>query len=194
MCDYKGRLVAWMDGELAENDAAVVEQHVRACAECRDCVAAYEEASRGFAAYYDATLQSATATPARRKLPRWVPVVAGAAAVLAAAVLLVSLLPRFVKPVPAVPQAAVTRPPVASPPVAVEPAAKPVQTVAPVQRRHVAARKKAANTNWAMADPAVQIAIPGEAMFPPGAVPEGVNYIANVSLTDGSVQGIRLQR
>jgi hypothetical protein len=45
-----------------------------------------------------------------------------------------------------------------------------------------------------MADPAVQIAIPADAMFPPGAVPEGVTYIANVSLTDGSVQGIRLQR
>ena len=45
-----------------------------------------------------------------------------------------------------------------------------------------------------MADPAIQIAIPADAMFPPGAVPEGVTYIANLSLTsDGSVQGLRLQ-
>ena len=194
MCDFKGRLIAWMDGELAENEAAGIEEHVRACAECCDRVAAYEEASRGFAAYCDATLQRARSIPAGRKLPRWVPVVSGAAAALAAAILLASLLPRFAKPVPAVPQAAATHSPVASPPVVVVPATRPVQTVAPSQRRQVAIRKKAANGNWAMADPAVQIAIPAEAMFPPGAVPEGVTYIANVSLMDGSVQGIRLQR
>ena len=34
MCKYSERLIAWMDGELAENEAAKVEQHVRACAAC----------------------------------------------------------------------------------------------------------------------------------------------------------------
>ena len=44
-----------------------------------------------------------------------------------------------------------------------------------------------------MADPAIQIAIPADSMFPPGAVPEGVNFVASLSLADGSVQAIRLQ-
>jgi hypothetical protein len=39
---------------------------------------------------------------------------------------------------------------------------------------------------------AIQIAIPAEAIFPPGAVPEGVTYIASLA-PDGSVQSIRLQ-
>jgi hypothetical protein len=73
------------------------------------------------------------------------------------------------------------------------------ETVVPIQARHatshnVAAHKKARRAEFEMAEPAIQIAIPGEAMFPPGAVPEGVTYIANVSLAaDGSVQGVRLQ-
>jgi anti-sigma factor RsiW len=183
MCDFSGRLIAWMDGELAENEATIVEQHVGACQQCRERVAAYQEVSRGFAAYYAATTRTATAamTP-HRKLPRWVPVLAGAAA---AVVLLLALLPRPAKPVPVAPPVAVVRPPITP-----EPATNPLR---PVQRRHVAARRKAPTANWAMADPAIQIAIPAEAMFPPGAVPEGITYIANLSLTDGSVQGIRLQ-
>ena len=53
MCDFSGRLIAWMDGELAENEAAAVEQHVQGCEQCRERVAAYEEVSREFAAYCD---------------------------------------------------------------------------------------------------------------------------------------------
>ena len=36
MCDFSGNLVAWMDGELAGDEAAEVERHVEACAECRE--------------------------------------------------------------------------------------------------------------------------------------------------------------
>jgi len=178
MCDVSGRLVAWMDGELPENEAAVIEQHVRACSECRDRVVRYEEVSHQFASYYEAAAAMRT-----RKLPRWVPVVGAAAA---AAVLLLALLPRSMKPVPAVRQVAV-----APPPVAVRTAATPLK---PAANHHVAAHRRAPRANWAMAQPAIQIAIPAEAMFPPGAVPEGVHYIANLSLAaDGSVQGLRLQ-
>ncbi len=182
MCDFSGRLVAWMDGELAEHEAAEVEQHARVCEHCRERVTAYEEVSRGFAAYYTATTRTAIAAKTPRKLPRFVPVLAAAAATV---LLLLALLPRTVKPVPAPPQVAVVHPPIA-----LEPAAKPLK---PVQRRHVATHRKAPNQDWAMAGPAIQIAIPADAMFPPGAVPEGITYIANLSLTDGSVQGIRLQ-
>ena len=75
-------------------------------------------------------------------------------------------------------------------PVAAEPAIKPIT---PIRRAHAASHRKAPIENWAMAEPAIQIAIPADAMFPPGAVPEGATYVANLSLTDGSVQGIRLQ-
>ncbi len=184
MCDFSQRLVAWMDGELAANEAAAVEQHVQACEPCRGRIAAYEDVSRGFAAYYAATTQTALAPKAQRKLPLWVPIAAATAA--AAVIVLLALLPHSAKsaPIPA-PQAAVVQAPIA-----LEPASKPLT---PVQRRHVVAHRKAPSTTWAMADPAIQIAIPADAMFPPGAVPEGATYIANLSLTDGSVQAIRLQ-
>jgi Putative zinc-finger len=189
MCDYSGRLLAWMDGELGADEAAVVGQHVRVCAECRASVASYEEASRGFAAYYQAAARPAIVTRMPSKLPRWVPVVAVAA--VAAAVLVVMLLPRSVKVEPApAPRLAQVPAPVA---VGTAPVETAVKRVAPVQHRHAAARRKAANTNWAMAGPAIQIAIPADEMFPPGAVPDGVSYFANVSLTNGSVQAVRLQ-
>ena len=48
--------------------------------------------------------------------------------------------------------------------------------------------------NWLPAEPAIEIAIPADAMFPPGALPEGVNFTANISIAaDGSAQQVRLQ-
>ena len=44
MCDFSGRLVAWMDGELGANEAAEVEQHVAGLRGMpRMQVSAYEE-------------------------------------------------------------------------------------------------------------------------------------------------------
>ena len=184
MCDFSGRLIAWMDSELEANEAAVLERHVRACAECRARVAAYEDVSRGFAAYCDVVLETAMVAKIHGKLPRWVPVVAGAAAV-AVVLLVMASLPRSVKPIPVISRVAEARPPIAP--------KTATNTPNPVQRRHAAAHRKTQTANWAPAEPAIQIAIPGDAMFPPGAVPEGVNFVANLSLADGSVQGIRLQ-
>jgi len=180
MCDFSGRIVAWMDRELPDNEAADVERHVRACAECRSRVAAYEEASRAFVAYYDVVRGARKG----RRLPYWVPVLSGAAT--AAAVLLLMFLPASVQQIP-------VRVQVAEVPSAVglQTASAPVKRV---HRRHVVAPVKTRNANWALAEPAIQIAIPAEAMFPPGAVPEGVNFIADLSIgADGSVQGLRLQ-
>jgi Putative zinc-finger len=180
MCNFSGRLVAWMDGELAEPEAEEIERHVAICGECRGCISACENASRDFAAYYQT---AARAAKPPRRLPRWVPIVAATAAT--AAIALLALIPRSAKQVPAPPQVTIARPPVA-----VEPAIKPLT---PVHRAHATAHRKAPTANWAMAEPAIQIAIPADAMFPPGAVPEGVNFVANLSLADGSVQAIRLQ-
>ena len=112
MCDFSGRLIAWMDCELEANEAAVLGLHVRGCAECRERVAAYEDVSRGFAAYCNVMLETAMVTKIHRKLPRWVPVVAGAAAV-AAVVLVLASLPRSVQPVPVIPRVAEARTPIA---------------------------------------------------------------------------------
>jgi hypothetical protein len=41
----------------------------------------------------------------------------------------------------------------------------------------------------------VQIAIPAEAMFPPGAAPNEMNFIAELTIAaDGSVQQVRLRQ
>jgi hypothetical protein len=178
MCDFSGRLVAWMDRELPDNEAADVERHVRGCSECRRRVETYEQVSRAFVAHCDAVMEGTT-----RRRPRWVPVLASAAA---AAVLFLVFQPASVKQSP-------VRPPVAdaSPAIVLETAPKPVKTV---HRRRGTAPAKTPNANWALSEPAIQIAIPVEAMFPPGAVPEGITFIADVSIAaDGSVQGLRLQ-
>jgi len=179
MCDFSGRLVAWMDRELPDNEAADAERHLRDCSECRRRVDAYKQVSRAFIAHCDAVMDGTT-----RRRPRWVPVLASATS--AAAVLFLVFQPASVKQIP-------VRPPVAdaSPAIMLETAPKPVKTV---HRRRGIAPAKTPNANWAQPETAIQIAIPVEAMFPPGAVPEGITLIADVSMAaDGSVKGLRLK-
>ena len=220
MCEYSGRLIAWMDGELGANEAAELEQHVRACAACRECLSSYEAASRDFAGYYESSTRAAIAPLPKRRLPIWVPVAAGVAAV--AAMLVFALVPRSSKQAPTVQQAAaapakstagmetlVVHPPVnpdgtadkeiaeagsrqelkrSAEPVRIGTASRPALT-----RGVHGTGSRSTKSEWAMTEPAIQIAIPADAIFPPGAVPEGVTYIANVSLgPDGVVQGIQL--
>jgi len=43
-------------------------------------------------------------------------------------------------------------------------------------------------------EPVIQIAIPAEEMFPPGAVPEGMHFVADVTIAaDGSAERLRLR-
>jgi Putative zinc-finger len=60
MCDFSGKLIAWMDGELSERDAADVERHVSACGKCRELLPAYKQASGAFEAYCEATFAGGT--------------------------------------------------------------------------------------------------------------------------------------
>jgi len=181
MCDFSGRLVAWMDRELPDNQAAEVERHVRDCSECRRRVDAYAEASRAFVAYFDAAIGERT----RHRLPRWVPVLLSGAA---AAVLLLVFQTASIELIPVQPRVADVAPAVV---VETETAPRPVKRVF---RRHMLTPMKPPAANWALAEPSIQIAIPVEAMFPPGAVPEGITFIADLSVAaDGSVQGLRLQ-
>jgi hypothetical protein len=170
-----------MDRELPDNEAADVELHVRDCSECRRRVDSYEEVSRGCVAYFDAAIGQKT----RSRLPRWVPVLLSSAA--AAAMLLLVFQPANIEEIPVQPRVAD-----AAPAVVLETVARPVKKG---HRRRMIAPVKPPNTNLALAEPAIQIAIPVEAMFPPGAVPEGITFIADVSMAaDGSVQGLRLQQ
>jgi anti-sigma factor RsiW len=55
MCEYSGRLIAWLDRELPDQEATNVEWHVGQCAECRKAVSEYEDVSRAFLACYEAS-------------------------------------------------------------------------------------------------------------------------------------------
>ena len=193
MCEYSGKLVAWLDHELMGDEMIQVERHFRDCSECRRQADAYREVSRTFGAYCDAV--STTETKAGRRIPRWVPALSTAAAVVFAALLLVFVLHTRVKS-PA--------------PLAVKPAVKmalpavipePVRETAPAARRTVHRRHEpepvqvqSKNVNWAPTEPAIEIVVPAESMFPPGAVPEGFAFTADLSIApDGSAQQIRLR-
>jgi anti-sigma factor RsiW len=103
MCDFSGKLIAWMDGELPDDEAAAVDRHLGKCSECRERVDTYRGVSRAFAAYCATAAESAT----RRRSRPWLPVLAGAAA----AVVLAIVLPMTVfRPVTASKLTAVQRP------------------------------------------------------------------------------------
>jgi len=190
MCDSSGKLIAWLDHELPENEAADVERHVRSCAECQSNVNAYEEAGSVFDAYCGAVLESKT----QRRLPRWTPVLASAAATAAAVGLMLAFWPAPVEKLP------LHSPGVAAPPaIAFRGGLTPNtrnprrRVVAPVQNE-MRNREQTEDENWMAAQPAIQIAIPGDAMFPPGAVPEGVSFVAYLNVAaDGSAERLHLR-
>jgi anti-sigma factor RsiW len=181
MCEFPDRLIAWLDRELPDEESAAVERHLRMCAECRQRVSDYEEVGSAFASYCD---RSQTVRLMRR-LPLWAPLVAGAG--VAALLALWFVLPR--SPVQQLP----LRPlPVASAPaIAFETAPVAARVV---YRRVAVPPAQNQETPWRPTEPAVQIVIPADGMFPPGAVPEGFSFVANVSIgPDGSPQALRLR-
>jgi anti-sigma factor RsiW len=184
MCEYQGKLIAWLDCELSSEVAAEVEAHVQSCKECRNQVAVYGDVSRRLDAYCEATLEAKMP----HRMPRWVPALSGV--VVAAAVMLVAF-----------PRARVESPPI-HPPVRIPiAAAVSVRDMAPetvagkkILKRRARKIVPDKTSNWLPSGAAVEIAIPAEAMFPPGAVPEGMNLIAELSIApDGSVERLRLR-
>ena len=193
MCDFPGKLIAWLDRELREREAAEVQQHVQGCKECQNRVNAYEQVGIAVNAYCDEAL--ASTVPGGR--------ISWQLALSAAAVVGIGLLLVF-------PRARVEQT-IARQPVAVAPALHDATTVAPpaiafetppapekpqrnVHQHPATPAAQNPARNWVSAEPAIQIAIPAEAMFPPGAVPEGINFVADLSIgPDGSAQGLRLQ-
>jgi hypothetical protein len=212
MCDYSGRLVAWLDREMQADEVSEMERHVAACAECRNCAAELDSVSAAFEDYCEMFSQ----TKEQRKASRVAPIFWAAAAAIVLAAMFAYPWGHVASPMQ---QPSVTAPAKTdSPPSLTMKAAENVP--APSQADHHAARRQAGDrtgkgaaspgpcsgqgcapakvqgqrANWVAAEPAFQIAIPAEAMFPPGAVPEGVNFVADVSIgADGRVEQLRLR-
>jgi anti-sigma factor RsiW len=207
MCDFERKLIAWLDQELSENEAAAVALHLQTCAECRGQVEAFRQVSGAFDRYCDAYCDAVVASRPGRKISRRVLTISGGAAVAAAALAVFFLL---------APQAPVQQSPTLAkvttpaeidvakpvPPVqAAQPAAAAVKPVSrterhsrPGQGKQSTVQRQREETSWVASEPAVEIAIPADAIFPPGAVPEGVGFTADITIApDGSAQQIRLQ-
>jgi anti-sigma factor RsiW len=197
MCDISGKLIAWLDRELPAEEAAEVERHFADCSECRTGVDAYKRVSDEFDEYCDAAIASS----ARGAVPRWAPVVWGAGAVAALVTLFLAMPRTRVEP-PAfhLPQAALT----ASPAVVAAAVPASVRSIQRAQRRHAVRPVSIQNANGAPVqsqnpnllpdEPMIQIAIPADEMFPPGAVPEGMHFVADLTIAaDGSAERLRLR-
>jgi anti-sigma factor RsiW len=175
MCEYSGRLIAWLDRELPDEEATNVEWHVGQCAECRSAVSAYEEVSGAFLACYEAACKETAAAQPRRKMQLWKwGGVAAAAAILAIILLAQPTAEKLSVNLPSPPHA---------PAIAFE-RLVPAAPVVAVRPRHAAAAAPI-HAQWnasepMLGEPMVQVALPADALFPPGAVPEGFSFIADV--------------
>jgi hypothetical protein len=198
MCDFDGRLVAWLDRELPEDEAADIERHLKVCAECRRRAEAYERTSIAFNAYCDAV--SAVAGGRRALPPKMAVLGAGALA----AIVVLTLLARHprteaIPPQPHVsaqdgnaPTAVVQRIDASTSPS--QPAPSNEGSIRKGRQRHFVAAEQKQDANLLPAGPAVEIDIPAEAVLPPGAAVAGENFVVDLSIApDGSAQGIRLR-
>jgi anti-sigma factor RsiW len=193
MCDFPGKLIAWLDHELPEREAAEVQQHVQGCKECQNQVKVYEQVGKAVNSYCDEAL--ASKVPGGRT--SW-QLALSAAAVVGIALLLVFPRARVEQTIARQPAAATSAlhdaTTIASPAIAFETPPVPEKPQRNVHQHPATPAAQSPATNWLSAEPAIQIAIPAEAMFPPGAVPEGINFVADLSIgPDGSAQGLRLQ-
>ena len=165
MCEYSGRLIAWLDRELPDEEATNVEWHVGRCAECRQAVGAYQEVTRAFLA----CVEAAVAERPKRAYWRWT---AKGGGIAAATILLAAIFANWrVEQLPIRPRAVVHAPAIAF-------EKTPVRMVA-VRAQRVQAPKPT-RTQWIAVEPTVQVALPADALFPPGAVPPGFSFIADV--------------
>jgi len=212
MCDYSGRLVAWLDREMQADEASEMERHVAACAECRNCAADLDRMSGAFEDYCEALAR----TKEERKAIRVAPIFWAAAAAIVVAAMFRYPWGQVASPMQQ-PSMTVVRKMDSSPSLTVK-AAENVR--APSKADHHVGRRQAAgrtgtgaaspglcsgqgcaprkvqdpSANWVAEEPAIHIAIPAEVMFPPGAVPEGVSFVADVSIgADGRVEQLRLR-
>lgn len=65
MCEFSGKLIAFLDRELTSDEAGCVEWHLQQCSACRGQITLYEEVSASLRAYCD----DAVAQTAPRAFP-----------------------------------------------------------------------------------------------------------------------------
>ncbi len=188
MCEFQAKLIAFLDRELPSEEVAGVERHIEGCEECRNRLAGYELVNETFDAYCDAVMAAKT----RRVIPRWVPVLASAA--VAAVVMFLAFPEKRMEPPPVL-TPTITAVSVPGPmPVLAPPAPEPAPRKK-MHRRHAVPAVQERAVKWRPTETAVQIAIPAEAMFPPGAMPKGLNFVAELNIApDGSVKQVRLRQ
>ena len=167
MCNFSGRLIAWLDGELAEAEAINVEWHVRQCAECRRAVAAYREIS---GAFLDGYLAAMPVQRAPRRW-RWIAVAGAAAAAIVLAAVLAHPRPGTLRTVPFS---------IAAPAMAFQKTPARLLAVRALHMQVRAPARRPARAQWVAVQPSVEIALPADALFPPGAVPAGFSFIADI--------------
>jgi len=172
MCEYSSKLIPWLDHELPPAEAEAVDRHLAECRVCHEQADSFRSVSDDFALY----IRSAAALPARSHRRRFL-----VPAAIAAAVLLTVFF-RTPRPVSTVhtdiPQQAVQAP-------AIPQNAQVLIAKGGRSRVHRRIPKPAAP--WIPAEPTIQVLIPADAIFPPGALPEGVGLVADLRLTaDGS--------
>jgi hypothetical protein len=215
MDDSCVRLVAWIDGELEPNEAALVELHLEGCRECQSKLAAYRQASVTFAAACDRAASATVGVPAP-DIPRAV-YAAGLAAAVALVLLLLSEhgLPRIAPTQEQLRRTVNTT----SGPIedlqsdgdespansvigdsagrnvryreqAQRPANRRLEATAPL----MASQAERVPPDSYVLQPGIEITIPPDALFPPGAVPDGVSFVAHVTLgPDGSAERMSFQ-
>jgi anti-sigma factor RsiW len=210
MCDFSGKLVAWMDGELEPKDAAAVKDHVEICAECRSNVNAYRQASDELNAYFNETPAAEA-----QEWPVRAVVLASATGALAALLGLLLLWPRMqtqpqrfaVAAAPATASAESTSVAQSSISSALRPNEGSMERVrrrpvtgaengpAQIRQQHSSLPEKTEVTAYELPNEAVvEIAIPADDMFPPGAVPAGMNFVADMTIAaDGSAERLQVR-
>ncbi len=183
MCEFSRNLISWLDKELDSEEAVRMDQHVAACRQCQKLAGVYQEASRAFGLFAEG-IDTRAAKPARKRTA--MALLAGGLAAAVIAGLLV--MPRH--PVDAQPRIEVFTPP--APAAALQ--AQPVPSIAVASRPRAVRRMPQPAQTWMPAQPTIQISIPSDALFPPGAVPEGFAFAADLRLAaDGSPAELALR-
>jgi hypothetical protein len=222
MCEFSQKLIAWLDRELPVDEALEVEPHLDSCAKCRDELRGYERLTSALDAYCDAAMESAA--PRNEPSWKLAALGAGSVAAVLALLLGSPLLRKpqptisVTLAMASVPVHAIdsTGAPVPSRSVIPSPLgrARDFSSISRKGKRESMPRITAsvlpepkdnalnalnvpatpAAVGWRLAEPAIQISIPAEAVLPPGAAPAGVSFVAEVSIApDGSAHQIFLQ-
>jgi hypothetical protein len=210
MCKFSKKLVAWMDGEVGPAEAAALERHFSSCAECRNSVAQYREASEAFASYRDAAVATVFAHRETHRPQRGIWTTVGCAAAIALLLVAVSrhrlkVLPREAGIVVSSSPSAARETPGTDPKTVAEARTRPSQVSATShsvatrtpKRQHARAadhRRRDTDENASEsvkemsmpAEPSIEVVVPADGMFPPGAMPQGMSYEANVMVRAGS--------